>query len=399
MKKFFAFVFALALVIVLAGCKKDEKKVLKFAVQDDSTPALKALVEEFNKGDHGYEVELVIMTNDSGQMHDQLVTSLSSGSSDYDIISMDVVWAGEFAAAGYLEPLDELLIDAGWKESDFNAGSMASGKYSGKNYALPYFPDLGFLYYRKDIVSTEDATKLESGEYTWEDLLVMAEKYADEDLNGFVFQAKQYEGLVCNFNEFSNNLNDIEEGLKILKQFVDSTATPDNILTYTEGETHNAFLQGKAVFARNWPYMNGMVGGEDSTIKANQVGYAPLPQGGTVGGWLVGINKNTDEMDGAIEFLKFLAGPTGQKINATKGKYLPGYNKLLEDEAVLEANELLTSDAFQIALQNTIARPVAANYSQVSNALQLAIHNYLSKDNPNQEDLNATVKAIEDALK
>ena len=83
----------------------------------------------------------------------------------YDIISMDVVWAGEFAAAGYLEPLNALIKDQGWKPTDFNAGSMALGKYKGKNYVLSYFSDLGFMYYRKDIVSSEDAAKLESGDY------------------------------------------------------------------------------------------------------------------------------------------------------------------------------------------------------------------------------------------
>ena len=338
------------------------------------------------------------MTNDSGEMHDQLVTSLSSGSDDYDVISMDVVWAGEFAASGYLEPLDELMMEEELRESDFNAGSMASGKYSGKNYALPYFPDLGFLYYRTDLVDDTDANKLESGDYSWEDLLTMAEKYTTEDIKGFVFQANQYEGLVVNFNEFSDNLTDVENGLVQLKAFVDSNATPDNILTYTEGETANAFLQGNAVFARNWPYMNGMVGGEESDIEVNQVGYAPLPQGGSVGGWLLGINKNTDVMEGAQEFVKFLAGPVGQKINTIEGKYLPGYNALLEDEEVLNANELLSSDAFQIALQNTIARPVVAEYSKLSNELQIAIHKYLSIDNPNQDDLESAIDAINEAL-
>lgn len=397
MKKILSLLFILTFVLVLAGCK-DDKKVIKFAVQADSTPALDALIKEFNKGDHGYEVKKEVLTNDSGQMYDQLVTVLSSGSSDYDIISMDVVWAGQFASAGYLEPLDEFMMDNKWKESDFNAGSMASGKYSGKNYALPYFPDLGFLYYRKDIVDAEDAAKLESGDYTWDDLFTMMEKYATDDIEGFVFQADQYEGLICNFNEFSNNFNDIESGLKLLKKFVDSNTTPDNILSYQEGETHIAFLNGEAVFARNWPYMNGMVSGDTSVLNAEQVGYAPLPNGGSVGGWLVGINKNTDAMEGALEFIKFLAGPKGQKINALKGKYLPGYNALLEDEEILNSNPLLTSNAFQIALQNTIARPVVANYSELSSDLQVAIHKYLSTKNPTQADLDEAVEAINDAL-
>ena len=142
--------------------KPTAKTKITFAVQADSTDALNQLIAAFNDSSELYTAETVIMTNDSGQMHDQILNSLSSKSGEYDVISMDVIWAGEFAAAGYLQPVDELLAANGWKATDFNAGSMASGKYKGKNYVLPYFPDLGFLFYRSDIVSADDAQKIES---------------------------------------------------------------------------------------------------------------------------------------------------------------------------------------------------------------------------------------------
>lgn len=374
-----------------------EKATIKFAVQADSTKALESIVKAFNESNDKYEVEAIVLTNDSGNMHDQILNSLSSKSGEYDVISMDVVWAGEFAAAGYLEPLDSFIKDLGWKPTDFNAGSMASGKYKGKNYVLPYFSDLGFLYYRKDIVAKEDAEKLESGDYTLEDLLAMAEKYAGQGGTkyGHVYQSKQYEGLTCNVNEFTSNWGDIKGGLEIMKAFAESKATPDDVLTYTEGETHNAFLNGESVFARNWPYMNGMASSGEYTVKVKNVGYAPLPNGGTVGGWILGVNTNSQNKDGAKEFLKFIAGPEGQKINATVGSYLPGFNALLEDDEVLNSNTLLTNKAFQKALSTTIARPVVANYSEVSDAIQVKAHEYLSGNG----DLDEAVKVIEDMLK
>ncbi|HKL10274.1 MAG TPA: extracellular solute-binding protein [Clostridia bacterium] len=356
------------------------KTVVNFAVQADSTDALDEIVMAFNESSDLYTVEPIIMTNDSGAMHDQLINSLSSKSGEYDIISMDVVWAGEFAAAGYLQPVDALIMENGWLPTDFNAGSMASGKYKGKNYVLPYFSDLGFLYYRTDIVSEEDAAMLESGDYTFTDLLALAEMYMGQEgtLYGHVFQSKQYEGLTCNINEFTSNWTDIKGGLEMMKTFVDSDATPSDILTYTEGETHNAFLNGESVFARNWPYMNGMAASGEYNIMLDQVGYAPLPGGGTVGGWILGINSNTQNMDGAKAFLSFISGPEGQKINATVGSYMPGFNELLSDGDVLAANALLTNPGFANALSTTIARPVVANYSEVSDVIQIATHEYLS---------------------
>lgn len=369
------------------------KTLINFAVQADSTPALEKIVEAFNKQSEKYEVKATIMTNDSGQMHDQLLNSLSSKSGEYDVISMDVVWAGEFAAAGYLQPIDQLLMDKGWKPTDFNSGSMDSGKYKGKNYVLPYFPDLGFIYFRSDIVSTEDAAKLKSGNYTFDDLIAMGEKYKGEKGTkyAYVYQSKQYEGLTCNLNEFSGNWTDIEGGLKYMKQMMDKGLTPEDILNYTEGETHNALLNGEAVFARNWPYVNGMLQSGEHNVKIDQIDYAPLPKGGTVGGWIIGINANSNNPEGAAEFLSFISGPEGQKINATVGSYLPGYNALLEDKDVLESNKLLTNEGFQKALSGTISRPVVPNYSEVSDTIQISTHEYLS-GNSSLEDAVARIK-------
>jgi len=373
-----------------------DKTVLDFAVQADSTPALEKLVEAFNESSQEYEVKATVMTNDSGQMHDQLINSLSSQSGEYDIISMDVVWAGEFASAGYIKTIDELLMENDWKPTDFNAGSMDSGKYKGKNYVVPYFPDVGFIYFRKDIVSEEDANTLKSGDYSFDDFIALCEKYQGEGDTkyAYAFQAKQYEGLTVNINEFSSNWEDIEGGLKYMKEMIDKDLLPDDILNYTEGETANAFVNGEAVFARNWPYVNGMIQSDEHDIKIDQVDYAPLPGGGSVGGWILGVNANSENIKGAEEFISFLAGPEGQKINAIEGSYLPGYNALLEDEEVLEINKLLTNEGFTNALSNSISRPVVANYSEVSDKIQIAVHECLS-DNGSLED---AVAKIEEAL-
>ena len=378
MKKMLAILLSFALVLSVTAAL-GEPVTIKFAAQADPTPATQAVVDAFNASQSDYKVEWVDMTNDSGAMREQLTTSLKAGSSDYDIISMDVVWAGEFAASGYIQPLDMMLEDAGLNVADYNAGSMASGNYNGKQYVLPFFPDLGLLYFRTDIVSKEDAEKLVAGTYTWDDLLAMAEKYAGQGgtTTGIVFQSSLYEGLVCNANEFTSNWKDIKGGLETMKKFTTSKAVPENILNYTEGETANSFIKGESVFARNWPYMWGSIK-SDGTIKNDQVAVAPLPGGSTVGGWILGINKNSKSPEGAFAFMKFLNSEDGQVIMSEKGGYLPGLNKMLTDERILKADERLSMVNFQNALKTTIARPVSAEYSKVSDALQQAIYPYLS---------------------
>ncbi|MDF1495362.1 extracellular solute-binding protein [Caproiciproducens sp. CPB-2] len=370
---------------------------LKFGAQADSTPATQAVVDAFNSSQTKYKVEWEQFTNDSAQMHDQLLTSLSSGSSDYDVISLDVVWAGEFAAAGYLSPLDVKMSEAGYKKTDFNKGSMDSGNYQGKQYTLPFFPDVAMLYYRSDIVSKEDGEKLVGGSYTYDDLYQMAAKYKGQKgaVDGYAFQAKQYEGLTCNANEFTANFKDIKGGLQMMNKFIASKVAPSDVLNYNEGSTDASFKDGKSVFSRNWPYQYGLIKAGDVAVKTEQVGIAPLPEGGCVGGWLLGMNAKSKNADGAWEFIKYLAGPDGQKIMSTKGSYLPGYNAVLKDEEVIKANPLLTMEGFQKALNTTIARPVSAQYSKTSDTIQIQIHKYLS----GSQDVDTTEKAVQDALK
>ena len=392
MKKWTVLFLVLALTLGSAAALA-EPAAIRFAAQGDSPPATQAVIDAFNASQSAYKVEWVDMTNDSGAMREQLITSLKAGSAEYDVLSLDVVWAGEFAAAGYIAPLDLLLDDAGLKPEDYNAGSMASGTYSGKLYVMPFFPDLGMLYYRKDIVSEEDAAKLISGDYTFADLQAMAEKYMGQGgtTAGFVFQSSLYEGLVCNANEFTANWTDIKGGLEAMKSLIESEATPENIMTYTEGETHNSFIKGESVFARNWPYQWGMIKSE-GTITTEQAGIAPLPGGSTVGGWLLAINKNSANQDGAFEFLKFLNSEQGQIVMSQA--YLPGYNAMLTNEQVVKNNELLSMEGFKNALKTTIARPVSAEYAKVSDALQQAVYGYLS----GAAEIDAAVAAVEAAL-
>ena len=396
MKRFLAVILAVALMCTVIACEAfaDDRTVIKFAAQGDSTPATQESIDAFNAMQDKYVVEWVDMTNDSGAMKEQLITSMKAGSSDYDVLSMDVCWAGEFAAAGYIEPIDQLMKADGLKASAFNAGSMSAASYNAKTFALPFFPDLGVLFYRNDIVSAEDAAKLISGDYTYADLQAMAETYKGQGgtTDGICFQAKLGECLMCNITEYTAGWTDIKGGLEAMKAMVDSSAVPADILNYAEGETANSFIKGVSVFSRNWPYQWGEIA-SNGTISQDQVGVAPLPGGSTVGGWLLGINKNSANKEGAWEFIKYLA-TEGQKTQATTGGHLPGYNAMLEDADVIGANVMLSMEGFQNALATTISRPVSSEYSKTADAIINATHAFLSGNG----ELDATAAAIETAL-
>ena len=173
----------------------------------------------------------------------------------------------------------------------------------------------------------------------------------------------------------------------------DGDVSPADILNYDEGATDASFGNGQSVFSRNWPYQWGVIA-TDAVVPQSNVDVAPLPNGGSVGGWLLSMNKNSKNKDGAWALMKFIATDAGQQIMSTKGGYLPGYNATLQDANVIAANAMLSMPGFQKALLTTIARPVSSNYSQLSDTMQIAIHKYLSGG----ATIDDTVKAVNDAL-
>lgn len=373
-----------------------DRETITLFRSDDGNGAVEAVIDGFEASQDKYKVNWVVASNDTDQTRSQLNTAFSAGSSEYDVVSIDTVWAGDMAAAGYIEPLDSYMMDSKRSPADYNKGSIQAGTFNAKTYALPLYPDFGVIYFRSDIVSEEDAAKLRSGECTWADIQAMAETYKGQGNTkmGFTMQANQYEGLVCNANEFTKNYTDVKGGLEAMKSMVDSDATPDDILVYQESEAANSYVNGETVFSRNWPYVWGLLGADGAAVTQDQTDIAPVPGGSCIGGWLVAMNAKSEHKEGAWAFLDYFTSMEGQRIFCSKGGYVPGYNEALEDADVKAANLLLSKEGFMKALENTIARPSSDQYEELSDALQISMHKYLS----GEAELDATVTEVEGLL-
>lgn len=384
-----------------------EKVTIIWAHGADSTGADKAVADAFMAANPQIEIQQVELPSDQGAQHDAYVTSFAAGGKDYDVIASNVIWPAEFSEAGYVLPVDTFIERDSFPIDDFMPGYVDAYTFKGRMWGIPNHSNSGLLYYRTDIVDAPPKT--------WDELYTMAgESVGKEGTKfGYVYQAAQYEGLVCNAMEFigayggsvvdgdGNIIVDnqgVRDGLDMMRKFTQSAFVPSNITTFKENECNDAFAAGDAVFMRNWPGSYSNLQDEEKSNVVGKVGVAALPAGsagsfGALGGWGCMINKNTDHPDEAWEFVKFKCGPEGQKINATVGSQPPLYMPLYEDQEVLDSNPFF--GILSEAVESAIPRPVSPVYTELSNIMQIEISKAISA----VSEVDAAVAAMDTEMK
>ncbi|MDI6641284.1 MAG: ABC transporter substrate-binding protein [Elusimicrobiota bacterium] len=387
---------------LLTCSKKTEKQTtITWAVGKDVTGAQRELVEIFQKQNPLVKVNMMEMPESATTQHDVYVTYLAARDPSIDVYSIDIIWPAEFASAGWIIPVDEYIKES--EKSEFLQGPINGCTYKNKLYAIPWFTDAGLLYYRKDLVSSPPKT--------WQELIQVAKILQEKhNIYGFVFQAQQYEGLVCNFFEYlwSNNVTSIDdidspEAIHALQLIVDIIVkhkiAPESVVTYKEEESREVFTSGNAVFLRNWPYVWALA---QKSIVQNKVGIAPLPHfpGGKssacLGGWNLAISKFSKNKDVALKFVKFMTSFEAQKIYAIKGGRLPTRKAVYIDK---EVNKFAPyyKELYRCFI-SARPRPVSPNYSKISDILQIEIHKALTQKKTAKDSLKAAKEQIKKIL-
>ena len=360
------------------------------------------LLKEFEAAT-GIRVEQRIMPASSDLQHQQYVTWLAGRDRSVDVYLIDLIWVAEFASAGWILPLDDRLPATA--RGDFLPAPLASAVYKGKLYAVPRFTESGLLYYRKDLIPTAPAT--------WEELRGLAQAKRGGGVAGYVFQGKQYEGLVVNFLELLWSAGGEVLGpdgrillngpagvvaLTYLVELVGSGTAPRGVITYMERESLQEFLEGRALFHRNWSYAWSLVHREGSKVRG-KVGVAPLlswdgrrPGAAALGGWHLALSAYSERQDAAWRLIRFLTDARAQKAKAIGEGRLPTLASLYADPAVLEANPHFA--ALRQGLAHARHRPITPFYPRLSAVLQTSLSRALVGSSSPQEALDSAAREI-----
>jgi len=386
--------FLAIMMISVSGCEKDrgaEKTTIRFVTWKPNQPHVwEEVYSLFREENPDIELVQEVGPHSSTSFHDLLTQKLKNRSRDVDVFFMDVIWPSEFAAAQWAEPLDGFF--AADERAKFLQGAVLANMHGGRIFGIPLFVDSGVLYYRSDLLKEYGF----SPPSTWDELvhqatvIVEAEHRQGHEITGYSGQFKQYEGLVCDMMEFilgaGGHIIDPQTGrsglqgqaareaVRFVRDEIIGKVAPRGVLTYQEPESLDVFIQGRAVFHRNWPYAWEVSNDPQRSRVAGKVGITRLPhfQGGqshsALGGWQLGISKYSSHKDAAWRFVRFLTSERVQKIFAVRSGKAPTRTALYEDIEVLQANPHFA--AMGDVLLTATPRPRTPLYPAVSNVLQ-----------------------------
>jgi trehalose/maltose transport system substrate-binding protein len=368
---------------------------------------LKEAIDQWiEKTGNRHKVEIIFLPHASNECFALYKQWLSAESFDVDILEMDAPWIGIFA--DYLTDLTEFykknkVDEENEIDEDDYFEAVRNNMYSnGKMVALPLYTDCGIIFYRTDLL----------GKYnkpipvTWQELYQTAEYIQNEERKdpkkknkfyGFVFQAKAFECLTCNFIEAMDSFGgavitngkvtiNSDAGVNATLFLIDclKNISSRGILNYSEEDARGMFQSGNAVFMRNWPYAWSLLN-DPSTAVAGKVGVIVIPpsanggkSSGVLGGWSMTVSKYSKHKKYAADLIKFLTSKSQQRLRA-KYSYAPAFKSLFKDSEVLKDNPFFAY--LYDSLQNAVARPslhFGKNYPRASTEIFNAINSVLT---------------------
>jgi multiple sugar transport system substrate-binding protein len=376
-------------------------------------------LEGFMKAHPNIEVEWLKISDVPNESRNFYVTNLTARNSTPDVISVDVIWPGDFAKRGWIAPLNDYFDTKEINQyiPDFANAALVDGKL----YGIPLYVDGTHLFYRQDLLEKYGFEPPK----TWEELIQQAKTITDGEKNpglvGFISMWAKIEGLFMNWLSFyygaggeffdaeGNLAINSPEGIKALQTMVDmlykDEVTNESILTYRPDDARVLFQQERAVFLMVQDFVWSALTAEDSPVK-DKIDFTRNPyfeghpdgHSTTLGGFLLTINANSKHKEEAAELIRYFCSYDSQLQAALIGAKAPTISAVYDDPMLQEKRPVLSGlgKNFDVGLVRPSAQ-TGAKYPQVSEIMQLEITAALHQQKTPEQalaDAEAQIKAL-----
>lgn len=395
----------------LEACKG--RNLVLGSMTDQYITAFNVLVPKFN------EVSGANITVDPlgyTDLYQKLIADFVGHTGNYDLMTVDIVWSGEFGANKYTLPLDafmerdkeELQLD------DIMPVSWTLGEWQGAHPAYPLAGYANVLNYRKDVL---EAAGIEPPK-TQEELLAAAQQLTDasKDFYGIALLGAKGPAVAQDYmawvQQHGGRILDDEgkpavntpENVEILKFFGELFKyAPPGATDYWWDQRETAFRQGNVAMMEGWSIARaGYENPELSTIVGNvDIAVAPVSEGMEpkygFGGWGIGVNADStpQEQECAWQFIKWLTSPEIQK-DWIRNDGAPIRRSTMTDPEIVAEYPWMPKLLESFEKGDGDYRPRIPQYSIIQDALGTHVNAFLVGQETAEQALEAAQKQIEE---
>ena len=385
------------------------------SINDQFAAVLAELAPKF-KEETGATVKVDIL--DYGSLLTKTTADFVAHTAGYDLITMDIVWSGQFAANGYTVELSD-LIKRDAKEIDvddiYPVLMNALGNYGGKQVAFPFAGYANVLAYRKDLY---DAAGLKPPA-TMEELVADAYKLTDpaKKTYGFVANGQKGPAVAQDWMQYNAEMGgsiltsagkpalNSEANIKSLAVYRDlfQKAAPPGAADYDWGGREESFRQGLSANMQTWsvgapgyydPKISKIVGKVDIKVAPRGAG---LPKIYGIGGWGLAINADDSakQKEAAWTYIKWV---NSKKVH--KELNLMGAGSFLRKSEMTDA-DLTAKFPFLPVVAESFEhgdgdyRPRIPEYPKIQDILGTAVNSVLVGNTDPKTALDAAQAAAE----
>jgi multiple sugar transport system substrate-binding protein len=334
--------------------------------------------------------------------------------SEYDVITIDMAWLGEFAEKGYIRPVGELQNE-GVNPRGFDPIIWSTGLWEGVEYGVPIYCTAQLLAMRRDLFSEKGVQP----PATFDDVIAAGRAFHDPSKAryGIVWDAARGMPVAQSFMFFmgacGSPVISLPRGRSgFATQGIDTSAllpaiesdagrltldymhrlieiSPYDILDKAWDEALGVFLSGKSAMAYCETMRASRLDGDAHSVVRRRVQYVPQPSGlGTsrftpIGGYLLAIPSNLpeDRVKLAAEAITWMTSHDAMKAHVANGfPIAPRFSVSADPEIVVTSPLVRVVD--EIArrhLLQTWQRPPIPQYSAIESVLGDEIYAALTR--------------------
>lgn len=393
-------------------------KVKHIYFVDHISSAHRKVIDIFNKRNEGrIYVEAIHLSFEkfsTNERKELLTRFLRTKNDRIDIFSVDQIWVPRFAK--WAVPLNYYFPPSVLNQ--ISPAPLQTCFVKDTLVAMPLYFDIASTFVNKNVFNElpngmQLLKKLEHG-ITWEELTAISNEVKNRN-NFYIFQADDYEGLICLYAEMLESLRApmvvkgklnllTKEALKALQLLVDYTNTlnlsPKEVLQFRENASYRYFIKSNGLFLRGWPsLLKNKEIISDSIAQSGKYILAPTPYfrngkpASIFGGWNLMLSKYSEHQKESIEFINWLISEEAQKIMFEEGFFLP-VNKavFLDTEFTARYKELGTIASF---LPLGVHRPFLEHYPIISDVLSFYLHKAIKGEISPADALSKATRQIE----